>query len=220
MAGVLNEMIFRFSLTQTIPRVCFSAAQFKPICQVSFWQEKGEHIYSACCVPSSAFCWIFPGVVLGKGRQQGAVEWFPCWIEQRGRGSRSCFPSSLMTFTSTGLSSGSSTPEGLSWAAKAHFSPAQGCLGAFQHCWWSCWYSGIIRISSDHAQLGIKEMYELRRDFPALFILLQGWECCFLDTGEQKFGDDVVSCCRFVGTLSLGAFSAAVAHQISVPISD
>lgn len=38
-------------------------------------------------------------------------------------------PFSLMTFTSTGLSSGSSKPEGLSWAAKAHFSLAQACLG-------------------------------------------------------------------------------------------
>lgn len=41
-------------------------------------------------------------------------------------------PSSLMTFTSTGLSSGSSEPEGLSWAAKAHFSLAHGglCISA------------------------------------------------------------------------------------------
>lgn len=40
--------------------------------------------------------------------------------------------SSLTTFTSTGSSSGSSTPEGLSWAAKAHFSLAQAPLGG--HC--------------------------------------------------------------------------------------
>lgn len=38
-------------------------------------------------------------------------------------------PSSLMTFTSTGLSSGSSEPEGLSWAAKAHLSLGQARLG-------------------------------------------------------------------------------------------
>lgn len=39
---------------------------------------------------------------------------------------------SLMTFTSTNLSSGSSKPEGLSWTAKAHFSLAQARLGG--HC--------------------------------------------------------------------------------------
>lgn len=34
-------------------------------------------------------------------------------------------------------------------------------------------FCGVVGIGSDCAQLGMREMYELRRDFAALFILLQ-----------------------------------------------
>lgn len=51
-------------------------------------------------------------------------------------------------------------------------------------------FCGVVGIGS--AQLGIREMYEHRRDFSALFMLLQKCECWFFDTGEQKTGVDVV----------------------------
>lgn len=32
-------------------------------------------------------------------------------------------------------------------------------------------FCGVVGTGSDHAQLGIREMHQLRRDFPALIIL-------------------------------------------------
>lgn len=210
--------------------------------------EKWAHLFCLLCPQLSLlpnFSWGYL-VSLGKSRQQGTVEWFPCWIWERWWDSRTYFPAQAGQWRLHPPWWPSQAPA----CPQAHLNH-KSCLGqqsTFQSCisrfrrslhfsivcegLWGCCCSvgwlGLAVIMHSWVQGKCISLGETFLHFSYCYRnenaqAVNMWLFSWHRRAEIWCLCGLVPYCRFVGTLSLGAApsaAAAVAPHTFTVISD